>query len=85
MNKEELQIAQENFWIRKDANAGVEQVNNAHAPAGAPMVYYCRHCGDHTATLPECHAGPAPTVCIPCKKLEELGAIPRTRPTEAKK
>jgi hypothetical protein len=59
---------------RKAKNKGREHVNNAHAYAGSPMVYYCREC-DHSMVLPESHLCAAPRYCSPCHRLIDLGLI----------
>lgn len=79
MNQDEIEIAQKNFWVRKDENKG-KQINNSSLRAGSPMYFYCRHCGVHTETLPESYTGKAVTICRPCDELDKMGAVPTKRP-----
>jgi hypothetical protein len=65
-----------NFRKRKAENAKKEQINNARLPAGSPMYFYCRYCGDSTAVLPEGYTCKPRTVCVPCEGLEQLGEMP---------
>jgi len=76
MTREEVQIAQENFRVRKAANPVSGHINNAKLPAGAPMYFYCKYCGVPTETLPELYTKKPLTICDPCKELDKLGAIP---------
>ena len=70
----DTKVAMQQFEARKAANKG-KQVDNSSLRAGSPMYYYCRYCGVHTATLPESHWEPAPTVCGPCRVLRSHGLI----------
>lgn len=76
MNREEVEIAQENFRKRRTKNASRTRINNASLPAGSPMYFYCRHCLAHTDARPELYVTQPVTICEPCKALERLGAIP---------
>lgn len=67
-------LAMEQYQLRKKANVG-KQINNSSLPAGSPMYYYCKFCGDHTETLPECHISRPKTVCEPCEALRIHGLI----------
>lgn len=70
------------FRQRCEANKTRQQVNNASLPAGSPMYYYCKFCGDPTETLPEGHWGTPKTVCDPCQSLRTLGLLsPKGEPT----
>jgi hypothetical protein len=71
-----IEVALDQFAERYRENQG-KQVDNSSMPAGSPMVYYCRHCGVHTETLPESHWGRPKTVCNPCKVLDDHGLIPK--------
>lgn len=62
------------FTERYRENQG-KQVNNLSMSAESPMVYYCRHYGVHTETLPESHWGRLKTICNPCKVLDDHGLI----------
>lgn len=68
-------VAMEQFKKRKEENSKKKRVDNAAAPAGAPMVYYCKYCGDHTETLPETHFQAPKTTCGPCKPLVDHGLV----------
>lgn len=57
---------------RREAKS-IKKINNAMLYAGSPMHYYCKLCGLHAATLPECHTCPAPNYCAPCKTMIEAG------------
>lgn len=71
----DVKLAMREFNKRRVLNQGKKQINNADLPAGAPMHYYCRFCGEPTATLPETHSGRAPTICEPCAVLHAHGVI----------
>jgi len=73
--KSDLEIALEKFKERKAANASRERIDNSRLPAGSPMHYYCRFCGDATETLPECHLSQPITCCDPCHFLHQRGLI----------
>ncbi len=60
---------------RCEANKTRPQVNNASLPAGSPMYYYCKFCGDPTEVLPEGHWSKPKTTCDPCQKLVDENAI----------
>lgn len=64
------------YWRRKSDAEKLERVKNDGLPAGSPMYYYCRFCGTHVATLPETHREPAPTICVKCKWLDNVGLMP---------
>lgn len=70
----DTKLALEKYKERKLANKG-KQIDNSSLYAGSPMHYYCRHCGAHTETLPECHIGRPKTVCDPCQILRDHGLI----------
>lgn len=76
-------VALEQFRKRRAANAKKTRVDNSAAYAGSPMVYYCRFCGDHTETLPECHLSRPITICNPCKILHDHGLIPEVAPANS--
>lgn len=67
-------LALEQYHKRKEDNKG-KQINNGNLPAGSPMYYYCKFCGCHTETLPECHYSAPKTTCEPCKALHLHGLI----------
>lgn len=56
---------------RKEKNKNIKRVNNQDLYAGSPVYYYCRDCSEEMI-LPETHIEPAPRLCFPCKKLEEI-------------
>jgi len=68
-------LALEMFEKRKARNAKIEKVDNASLYAGSPMTYYCRHCGELTAELPEGYLGKPRTICEPCEVLRAHGLI----------
>lgn len=70
------ELAMQQFEKRRAANASVGKIDNEKLPAGSPMVYYCRHCGAHTETLPELHEKPPRVVCDACKALVAHGLVP---------
>lgn len=74
--KLDVDVALEQFVERYLENQG-KQVDNSSFPAGAPIIYYCRHCGVHTQTLPESHWGRPKVVCDPCEVLVAHGLIPK--------
>jgi len=67
-------LAMEQFNKRVEENKG-KQIDNSRLPAGAPMHYYCKHCGAHTETLPETHTSIPRTTCAPCGHLRAHGLI----------
>lgn len=69
------ELALKQFKKRKKANSKQAQVDNSSLPAGSPMTYYCKYCGDKTAVLPEEHVETAPTVCKACEALAIHGLI----------
>lgn len=71
------EIAVRQFEKRKAENAEKPKIDNASLPAGSPMYYYCKFCGDHTETLPETHIRAPKVICDPCKVLNDHGLIPR--------
>jgi hypothetical protein len=71
----DVTLALDLFKKRKAANDPNQQINNSSLPAGSPMYYYCRCCGEHTETLPESHIRRPKTVCDPCKILLDHGVI----------
>jgi hypothetical protein len=72
--KFDSELAMQQYRLRKDVNQG-KQVDNSSLPAGAPMYYYCKFCGAHTETLPECHMQAPKVVCDPCEALHVHGLI----------
>jgi hypothetical protein len=68
------ELALTNFHRRKEENKG-KQIDNSSQPAGSPIRYYCRYCGAHTQTLPECHNDRIKTVCDACEPLVLHGCI----------
>lgn len=73
----DTEVAIGTFVERYMATEGKRQVDNSSFPAGSPMIYYCRHCREHTETLPESHLKRPKTVCDPCKVLVDHGLIPK--------
>lgn len=71
----DTEVALDQFVKRYTDNQG-KQIDNSSLPAGAPMIYYCRHCGAHTATLSEGHMSRPKTICNPCEVLDAHGLIP---------
>jgi DNA replicative helicase MCM subunit Mcm2 (Cdc46/Mcm family) len=59
------------FLERCDKNKDIVRKNNDDLPAGSPMYYYCKGCGEEMK-LPETHPGPAPQHCEECKELKKL-------------
>jgi hypothetical protein len=57
---------------RRVQNATITRVKNSDLPAGAPMYYYCRTCGEEMV-LPETHGGRAPRYCDACTQLIAKG------------
>jgi hypothetical protein len=53
------------FEERQATNSKLERIDNARLPAGSPMYYYCRLCGQ-TMVLPETHLEMAPRYCEYC-------------------
>ncbi len=72
------EIALTQFRKRKAENAQKERIDNSSLYAGSPMYYYCKFCGEHTETLPECHTQAPRVVCDPCGVLNVHGLIPRS-------
>lgn len=70
----DVKLALENYELRKTQNKG-KQVDNSRLPAGSPMHYYCRFCGEPTETLPEGHIVKPSTCCDPCQLLHNHGVI----------
>lgn len=68
-------LALEQFEKRKAAASEAPRMSNATLPAGSPMFYYCRFCGEHTETLPELHLSAPRTTCEPCQVLRDHGLI----------
>jgi hypothetical protein len=58
---------------RRSKNAGRKRVDNSALPAGSPMTYYCRSCGDISGVLPEAHSEPVPDLCGRCFSLKHRG------------
>lgn len=71
----DVDVALGQFKKRVAANPESKQINNSSLYAGMNMIYYCRFCGVHTDTLPECHTRGAKTCCDPCKVLNDHGLI----------
>jgi hypothetical protein len=69
-----LRTAAKGYKLRVEGALG-KQVNNASLPAGSPMYFYCKHCGVHTATLPEDYLSTPKRVCDECQALVNEGAM----------
>ncbi len=67
------QKAIEQFRRRWRLAANIEKVDNAALHAGAPMYFYCRHCGLPTEMLPEDYVFPPITECSRCRGLRNEG------------
>lgn len=67
------QEAIEQFRRRQRLAANIEKVDNAALHAGAPMYFYCRHCGLPTEMLPEDYVFPPITECSQCWGLKNEG------------
>jgi|GEM_PF-3256399 len=67
------QKAIEQFGRRRRLAAGIEKVDNSALHAGAPMYFYCRHCGLPTEILPEDYVFPPTTECSQCRGLKIEG------------
>jgi hypothetical protein len=63
------QEAIEQFRRRRQLAANMEKVDNSALHAGAPMYFYCRHCGLPTEMLPEDYVFPPITECSQCRGL----------------
>lgn len=74
MSRIDLDVAMEQFKLRKARNEGT-QIDNSRLVAGSPMYYYCRLCGELIDTLPELSSARPRTMCIPCRVLHEHGLI----------
>jgi hypothetical protein len=63
----------ENFIRRYTASqiSKDQRVDNSSLPAGAPMYYFCRACGQFITALPEAHFSPAPKYCDDCEDLKK--------------
>ncbi len=72
--KFDADLAMQQYRKRKADNQGKE-INNSSLPAGSPMYYYCKYCGAHTETLPECHMRAPKVVCDPCAPLRLHGLV----------
>ena len=68
-------LALKKYAERLAANASKTKIDNGSLPAGSPMHYYCRFCGEPTETLPEGHLGRPRTACEPCQVLRDHGLI----------
>lgn len=68
-------VAMQQYKKRCKANSKKEKINNASLPAGSPMYFYCRFCGDLTDTLPESFTCTPNTTCEPCDVLHTHGLI----------
>jgi len=60
---------------RKKANKNKKRIDNASLPAGSPMYFYCRECGDESDVLPESYIGTPKRYCRPCQDLKDSGVI----------
>jgi hypothetical protein len=67
------QTAIEQFGRRRRLAANMEKVDNSALHAGAPMYFYCRHCGLPTEMLPEDYVFPPITECSQCRGLRNEG------------
>lgn len=67
------EAAIEQFGRRRRLAASIEKVDNSALHAGAPMYFYCRHCGLPTEILPEDYVFPPPTECSQCRGLKNEG------------
>lgn len=68
----DLKVALKNFRKRKKDNKDNRR-DNSLAPAGSPMVYYCRYCDCTTDVLPESHLSKPKTICDACEILVAHG------------
>jgi hypothetical protein len=59
--------------MRRRLAANIEKVNNSALHAGAPMYFYCCHCGLPTEILPEDYVFPPTTECSQCRGLKNEG------------
>lgn len=67
------QTAIEQFRHRRRLAANIEKVDNSALHAGAPMYFYCRHCGLPTEILPEDYVFPPITECSQSRGLKTEG------------
>ena len=72
---ENLKVAMAQFKKRKAQSAKKKQIDSSSLPAGSPMYYYCRFCGELTEVLSEGHINRPRTVCTPCEFLNQHGLI----------
>jgi hypothetical protein len=68
-----METAIEQFVRRQRLAARIEKVDNSGLHAGAPMFFYCRHCGLPTEMLPEDYVFPPNTECSQCRGLRNEG------------
>jgi hypothetical protein len=61
----------EEFIRRYNENHEKEHIDNSRLPAGSPMYYYCKACGQYITALPEAHFTRAPQLCEDCKDLKK--------------
>lgn len=69
----------DHFVDRAIKNKDGRRINNGDLPAGSPMYYYCRECGEFITSLPEEHFSPAPKLCEDCERLKEHELLPEAR------
>jgi hypothetical protein len=53
----------------------IPHIDNNHLPAGSPMYYYCRACGQVSDVLPETWTGLRDKLCRPCGEVARAGLI----------
>jgi hypothetical protein len=65
------QYALDQLAQRRATNAEKPEIDNSSLPAGAPMYYRCKTCGE-TIVVPE-NWLTKPNLCRECSALKELG------------
>jgi hypothetical protein len=63
----------EQFRRRRHYAAQIERVNNSDLHSGAPMYFYCKHCGIPTEVLPEDYLFPPVLECSQCQGMKNEG------------
>lgn len=67
------EAACEQFVRRRNYAIQIEKIDNAGLHAGAPMYFYCKHCGIPTEVLSEDYLFKPFEECSQCKGLKEEG------------
>jgi hypothetical protein len=67
------EFALEQLRKRREENKKKERINNHELPAGSPMYFYCKACGDIADELPETFTTEPKILCKECQALKDLG------------